>query len=158
MPYAFFRVPAAPETGAVEELNRFLRSHSILALHREWVAAGDSSFWAFCVQYADQGTIAKIGGATGPKLDYKEILSEIEFNRYVKLRDLRKKLAERDGTPVFAIFTNEQLAEMAKRVPKSASDLKKIAGLGEARVTKYGAEVLVALAEETKHETGEEPL
>lgn len=155
MPYAFFRVPAAPEPGAVEELNRFLRGHSVLAVQREWVSAGDASFWAFCVQYAEQGAAVKSGGGGGPKVDYKEILSEVEFVRYVKLRDLRKQLADRDGVPVFAVFTNEQLAEMAKRIPKNPADLKKIPGLGEARAAKHGADVVAALA---NNETGEAPL
>lgn len=158
MPYAFFRVPAAPEPGAVDELNRFLRGHSVLAVQREWVSAGDGSFWAFCVQYADagQGIVPRSGGTSAsPKIDYKEILSEPEFKRYVMLRELRKALAEREGVPVFAVFTNEQLAGIAKSLPKSASDLKKIPGLGEARVAKHGTEVLAALA---KDEAGEATL
>lgn len=156
MAYAFFRVPAAPEPGAVEELNRFLGSHSVLAVHREWVSAGDDSFWAFCVQYGETGSAAGGSSKRGapPKIDYKEILTDAQFALYVKLRELRKQLAERDGVPVFAVFTNEQLAEMTKGPARSAAELKKIPGVGEARVEKYGAETLAAIRDHAPGEAG----
>jgi hypothetical protein len=30
----------------MEDLNRFLRPHWVLTMHREFVAQGDNSFWA----------------------------------------------------------------------------------------------------------------
>jgi len=152
MPYAFFRVPAAPEPGAVEELNRFLRSHSVLAVQREWVSAGDASFWAFCIHYGEAAQSAA-RGANAPKVDYKEVLTEAQFALYVKLRELRKRVADRDGVPVFAVFTNEQLAEMTKKPVRTAADLKSIAGVGEGRVEKFGAEILAAINENAPRET-----
>lgn len=147
MAYAFFRVPSAPEPGAVEELNRFLRSRSAMAVHREWVDAGDASFWAFCVQYCETGETGAKSGATA-KVDYKELLTETQFRLYVKLREARKQLAERDRVPVFTVFTNEQLAEMTKVPVRKAEDLREIAGVGEARVEKYGREILAALSKD----------
>ena len=40
--------------------------------------------------------------------------------------------------PAYAVFTNEQLAEMVQRRVTSAAALREIAGIGEARVEKYG--------------------
>jgi superfamily II DNA helicase RecQ len=154
MAFAFFKIPCNGEPGPAEELNAFLRSHQVLAVHREWESAGDTSFWAFCVHYREGGaaTTGKGVGA-GPKIDYKEVLTETQFALYVKLRDLRKRLAERDGTPVFAIFTNEQLAEMTKGPARSLADLKAIAGVGEARIAKFGTEILSAITDHAPGET-----
>ena len=151
MAYSFFRIPCGPESGAADELNLFLRSHSILAVHREWVENGDASFWAFCVQYQDGAQPFAKSGRGGPKVDYKEILTEPQFALYVKLRDKRKQIAERDGLPVFAVFTNEQLAEMAKKPLGSTADLKAISCVGEARIEKYGTEILATISD---HATG----
>lgn len=72
------------------------------------------------------------------KIDYKEVLDEPDFRVYAALRDLRKKLADQEGVPVYAVFTNEQLAEMARRRTGSDAQLSEIPGVGESRVKKYG--------------------
>lgn len=151
MPYAFFlESPCSPEPGAANVLNDFLRTHSILAVQKEWVSAADSSFWAFCIQYQEAGAAqADAGGGRGSiggKVDYKEVLSTGQFEGFARLRVLRKTLAERDGVPVFTVFTNEQLAEMVRLPVRSLAELKGISGIGDARAEKYGQEVLVELA------------
>ena len=49
--------------------------------------------------------------------------------------------------PSYAVFTNEQLAEMVQRRVASAAALREIAGIGEARIEKYGAAFLDILKE-----------
>ena len=43
------------------------------------------------------------------------------------------------------MFTNEQLAEMVQKRTVSAASLREIAGIGEARVEKYGEAFLAIL-------------
>ena len=50
-------------------------------------------------------------GRNEGRIDYKEVLSAPEFERFARLRLLRKELAEKEGVPAYAIFTNEQLAQ-----------------------------------------------
>lgn len=157
MAFAFFKLPCAAEGAQTEALNAFFRSHSVLSVHKEWVSNGDSSFWAFCLQYQEQplsnngeGHTGKPG--SGSKVDYKQVLTEEQFQVFARLRHVRKTLAEREAMPLFAVFTNEQLAEMAKLPVRTLADLKSIAGVGEARAAKYGTEILKSLA---GHETGE---
>ena len=144
MAFAFFQVPAdaAPEVAAA--LNAFLRSHRIVRVTLQWCESGRESAWAFCVEYLDGP--APSGAATA-KVDYKAVLPAEQFEVFARLRVLRKTLAEREGQPVFAIFTNAQLAEIVQRECRTLEDLKGIAGVGEWRVAKYGAEVLAALRE-----------
>lgn len=145
MAFAFFQIPtdASPEVAA--PLNAFLQTHRIVRVTREWCAAGRESFWAFCVEYVT-GT-AYSGGAGGvtAKVDYREVLPPEQFEVFARLRTLRKTLSEREGQPVFAIFTNAQLAEIVQRGCRTLEDLKAIAGIGEARAAKYGTEVLATL-------------
>jgi superfamily II DNA helicase RecQ len=146
MPFAFFQLPtdASPEVAA--PLNAFLRSHRVVRVTRQWCEAGQESSWAFCVEYLDGPPPAggAFPGATA-KIDYREVLPAEQFEVFARLRTLRKTLSEREGQPVFAIFTNAQLAEIVQRGCQTLEDLKAIAGIGEARVAKYGAEVLATL-------------
>jgi superfamily II DNA helicase RecQ len=96
------------------------------------------------VSYLDRGgrppseTIAR-------RIDYRERLSEADFAIYAKLRSLRKSIAERDGLPAYALFTNEQLAAMVQQRVTSLKGLEEIPGVGPARVSKYGAAFLEIL-------------
>jgi len=85
------------------------------------------------------------GKSVTTKVDYKETLPPEQFEVFARLRTLRKSLAEREGQPVFAIFTNAQLAEISQRGCRTLAEIKAIPGIGESRVAKYGAEVLAAL-------------
>jgi superfamily II DNA helicase RecQ len=75
------------------------------------------------------------------------VLSEQAFAVFARLRSLRKELAESEGIPAYALFTNEQLAEMVQRRVQTAAALREIAGIGEARIEKYGETFLRLLCE-----------
>lgn len=144
----FFTIPLLGGEAVIEELNRFLASHRILAVDRHLARDGGTSLWAICVSYEPAG-----GESTAPpkrgKVDYKEVLSEADFAVYAELRTLRKDLAERDGVPPYALFTNEQLAELVTRRVGSLAELREIPGIGAARIDKYGQPFLDALAAAT---------
>ncbi len=55
------------------------------------------------------------------------------------------EIASRDAVPVYAIFTNEQLAQMVIQKAKTRSGLENISGVGDARVAKYGDAMLELL-------------
>lgn len=134
-------------------MNAFLRSHRILAIKKEFVPDGENSFWTFCVEFLDSpGNVASAVGSGGkaPKVDYKEILSESEFALFSKLRDCRKELAEKDGVPVYVVFTNEQLAQIVQKKVTTREGLGEIDGVGESRIGKYGAPVLNVLSPEAR--------
>ena len=136
-----------PET-AESELNQFLRSHRILSVEHEWVDRGENSFWAVWVEYleASPPAIRDAGGRSEKgKVDYKERLSAEDFATYLHLRDLRKTLAADDGVALYAVFTNNQMAEMVEQRVRTRADLAQIAGVGDARVEKYAERVLAVL-------------
>lgn len=146
MPYAFFQISAhaSPETAA--PLNVFLRTQRIVRVTRQWCEAGTESAWAFCIEYAEKASDIQ-NMATTTKVDYKEVLSPEDFEVFARLRTLRKQLSEEDGVPLFALFTNAQLAEISKRRMQTLAELKKISGIGDAKIAKYGEKVLAVVKE-----------
>ena len=140
----FFAIPARGEESAEGALNQFLAVHRIISLDRQFVQDGQSSFWAVCVTYLATGDKPQVGAARD-RTDYRAVLSEADFAIYAKLRLLRKQLADRDGVPAYAVFTNDQMAAMVQTKAATAAALREIAGVGAARADKYGAEFLAAL-------------
>jgi len=146
MQYKFFGIPAAGAEQAEAELNAFLRGHRVTAVHRELVREGSAAFWALCVEYLEGAGGSGSGKGGGrPRVDYKEVLSEADFAVYSRLRERRRELAEKEAVPVYAVCTNEQLAEMAKRRVSTPAGLQEIEGFGEAKAAKYAAGLLEIL-------------
>ncbi|MCP3915088.1 MAG: hypothetical protein GY711_06005 [bacterium] len=146
MRYAFFTIPLHDHAQATEELNRFLATHRVVRSEPHLVPDPSGSVWSVCVTYVtDAEPLPK--GLTRRRVDYREELSPPEFAVFARLRALRKEMAEHQGIPVFAIFTNEQLAEMVRKRATSTAALQAIDGIGPGRMDKYGAAMLGVLTE-----------
>ncbi len=142
----FATVPVFHSQPAETELNQFLASRRVIAVEPSLIHDGPRSTWAVCVTYVDQGETSGVDSAgKRGKVDYRELLSEADFLLFSRLRTLRKELAERDAVPVYAVFTNEQLAEMVRLRVQSLAELGRLDGVGPARVEKYGQPFLDAL-------------
>lgn len=133
----FFTIPIHAGNEIVAELNAFLSSHRVVSVAREFVADGQNSCWAFSVTWTESDSGQPTSGRRS-RIDYKDVLSEQHFAVFARLRELRKEIAERDGVPPYALFTNEQLAKMVTESVTTASDLQKIPGIGPSRIEKYG--------------------
>jgi len=147
MALRFFTIPVRAPAEAERELNAFLASHRVLTVERRFVDAGENSLWAICVDFL-AGAPAEEAGARvrENKIDYKQVLTPAQFDVFARLRDVRRALAEKEGVPIYAVFTNEQLAEMVKSRATSKAALGRINGVGEARVEKYAGAILAVLA------------
>jgi superfamily II DNA helicase RecQ len=145
----FFQVPVGGDGMVEEELNRFLRAHRVLRVEREMTRREGASAWAVCVEYLEGAGGGADGAGARRKVDYKEVLNEADFAVFSALRELRKILAEAEGVPVYAVFTNDQLAKIAQEKPKTKADLEKVEGVGAARVEKFGERVLGGVVDST---------
>jgi ATP-dependent DNA helicase RecQ len=65
---------------------------------------------------------------------------EIEYNNalFALLRQKRKELADAAEVPPYVIFSDRTLIEMAAYYPQSSKSLLNIAGIGQAKLEKYG--------------------
>ena len=66
---------------------------------------------------------------------------------YRALKAWRLTRARRDGVPAYVVFHDRTLAEIATRHPATAAELAGVAGVGPAKLERYGGEVLATLAE-----------
>jgi superfamily II DNA helicase RecQ len=76
------------------------------------------------------------------KIDYKELLDEATFKIYSDLRECRKQISEKEAVPVYAVFTNEELANIAKLDVITPSNLMSVKGIGKSKAEKYGTAML----------------
>ncbi len=144
-----FTIPALHGDEAEAAFNAFCHGQRVLEVERHFVADGARSYWALCVVVAEgagplPAALKKRGAADEAKgrPDYRQLLSEADFAVFAALRAWRKAQAEADGMPLYAVFTNEQLAEIARRRCASLAALGEVEGIGDARLQRYGAAVL----------------
>ena len=153
MAIQIIRIPVSAPKGATDELNRLLATSRVVSLEKHWVEQGDNSYWAVWVEYIEKER--KPGGAEESKelggkavpIDYGAALGPEELAAYAKLRAWRNQTAKAAELPAYSIFSNEQLAEMARLRITNKGGLKQIKGIGEARLEKYGDPVAAILNE-----------
>ena len=127
----------------LDALNRFLRSHRILDIDRRfYYTENKMAHWSVCVTYLPQPEpnygYGNNAGAPREKIDYKTVLSEADFAKFSKLRELRKQLSSAEAVPAYAVFTDAELAQIALLPSIDALSVSKISGIGEKRLEKYG--------------------
>ncbi|RME07291.1 MAG: helicase [Bacteroidetes bacterium] len=142
-----FSVPATGNEEWNEELNRFLRAKRILQVEQQLVQLNGQAFWSFCVHYLETGS-SSAGSIRRKKVDYREVLDEAAFRRFSKMREIRKRLAKEEGVPAYAIFTDEQMAALARMPELSKAAMLQVQGIGEKTVEKYGDHFINMKADE----------
>ena len=86
------------------------------------------------------------------KADFKEppaltVTESGDMNLLNKLKDLRKKIADKKSIPPYVIFQDPSLVEMTIRYPVKFEELSSIFGVGEGKSKKYGKEFLELISE-----------
>ena len=59
-----------------------------------------------------------------------------------KLKAWRKEISQEQNLPAYCIVNNKTLDEITKTRPQEFHDLSKIVGIGEAKIEKYGSQIL----------------
>lgn len=155
MQIKIYTIPLFGNEEAVEEMNKFLRGNKVVDIQKSLVQQGETAYWSFCVTYL-VGTLSKTQPPQAERkerVDYKEVLGEAEFARFTILRTIRKHLAEADAVPAFAVFTDAELAEIAKLDELTPKRMLGINGLGAKRVEKYGEPMCRMFAEKQNGKT-----
>lgn len=74
-------------------------------------------------------------------------LNPIEKQRFDILRQWRKTKATELDVPAFVIFGDKTLRDLAKRNPQNLDEMKHIYGIGEAKLEKFGWDLLAEMSE-----------
>lgn len=140
MQIKIYTIPITDDGSLQEEMNKFLRSNKVIEVESQLISNEKGGWWCFCVRYIMQ--VNQQSPQIKAKKDYKEILSEEAFNRFNKLREIRKLLAQEDGVPAYAVFTDEELSIMSTQKELNSSTMLKISGIGEKRLERYGLKMI----------------
>jgi ATP-dependent DNA helicase RecQ len=81
----------------------------------------------------------------------KSLVSKLE-HEYLKdlfdeLRQVRTVFAREENVPPYVIFSDATLIEMATFLPQSEDELRKVSGVGDLKLQKYGADFLEAITD-----------
>lgn len=155
MQIKLFTVPINDVESYNEDLNKFLRSHKIVEIEKHLLQSGTTYSWCFCITYigSEQMTRKEQKLPKKVKIDYMKVLDKPIFDKFSKLREIRKKIAAQNAVSAYIVFTDAELAEIAKLEEITLKRLKMIKGIGDKKADKYG-KLLIEGYNKFKNETG----
>ncbi len=124
----------------LDEMNRFLHSKKIMEVQSELISNTNGASWCFCIRYLDSQVTPFAN--VRKKVDYKNVLDEATFQKFSNLREIRKKVAAEQGLPAFAVFTDEELAGLAKLETITKKNMLSIKGIGDKKVERFAVHFL----------------
>jgi ATP-dependent DNA helicase RecQ len=76
-------------------------------------------------------------------------LSKQQYDRalFAKLKALRKHIAARDDVAPFVVFSDASLIEMCQQLPTDNRSLLAISGVGQTKLSRYGADFIDAISD-----------
>ena len=98
MQIKIFTLPVLDSELMEEEANKFLRSHRVLTVDRQF-SAENGGYWTLFVSYQEGAPAAVASVSRSGKVDYREVLTPEEFGRFARFRDIRKEQAAQIGIP-----------------------------------------------------------
>ena len=140
MQIEIFTLPVYDNREQTEEMNNFLRGHKIIDIEKKFIDSGTSSFWTFMVRYVT-GEAFKNEVKKSTK-DYKAELEPRVFVIYTELRKIRKIVAEEKNLPLYSLFSNAELSEIAKLDELTNENVIKIKGIGKNKMDNYGKRII----------------
>jgi ATP-dependent DNA helicase RecQ len=81
----------------------------------------------------------------------------IDDSLFERLRALRKRLADENGVPPYVIFHDSTLREMAEHMPLDLDQFAALAGVGQAKLARYGEPFISAVREHLARMEGAGP-
>ena len=64
---------------------------------------------------------------------------------FEKLRIVRKRLAEANHVPPYVIFSDKTLHEMSRHYPATPADMRRVHGVGDVKLERYGADFVAEI-------------
>ncbi|MFH1491495.1 MAG: HRDC domain-containing protein [Pseudomonadota bacterium] len=128
-----------------EPLQAFIAEKEVIDYSDHFFSHEKTPYLTVILSYRDIAPDEK--RRSGRRRDPREDLDEREKIAYDALRAWRAARAAQEGIPPYMIANNRQVAKMVKIKATSKADLEKIEGIGEAKVAKYGEEILGVLTE-----------
>lgn len=142
MQIKIYSIPVMGGEALMEEMNVFLRSKKVLEVEKHFYTTAQNASWSFCVSYIDDvptpPTSTYNRDKQKEKVDYSKVLDAPSYERFEKMRVIRKRLADEEGAPAYTIFTDEEMSNIAKIENLTLANMKTVKGVGEKKTEKYG--------------------
>ncbi len=82
-------------------------------------------------------------------------LGDGEASLFEALRSLRATIAKEQEVPAYVVFDNKTLVKMAELKPRSLAELRRVPGVGEVKLERYGKQFLEVLTEQPTSQLSE---
>jgi ATP-dependent DNA helicase RecQ len=135
----------------------FLADKEVLSIRDHFFLKDDVPYLTLVVRYRTVGLPAPVDNSRlEQKRDesWRELLTEADWPLFNTLRSWRSERAKQEGIPPYVIGTNRQLAEVAKTRPSTLAALGRLEGFGEAKLKKYGNDLIALVAGSTSSSQG----
>jgi len=143
-----FSVPLESEEALDRErkLNDFLGATNVKRVFASLANQPEGPMWSVLFFYEDGGQVAQKNPASpGATMAPNTSLTGDQAKWIVALKKWRADQAALEGVPLYMVAQNKWLEEIVQMPGRTLDDLKKVRGLGEWRVQKYGSKILEIL-------------
>jgi formylglycine-generating enzyme required for sulfatase activity len=127
----------------------FLADKEVLAIRDHFFVKDDVPYLVLVVRYRAAVLPAPAATAKSEQSrdeSWRELLTEADLPLFETLRTWRSERCKQEGIPPYVICNNRQLAEVVKTRPPTLAALGRIDGFGEAKLKKYGNDLLALVA------------
>ena len=143
------RFNPATESFDDASVTEFLADKEVCSIHDHFFVKDDVPYLTLVVRYRP-GALPPPDEPrrAGRQRDesWRQTLAKEDWPLFNTLRDWRGERAKADGVPPYVVCNNRQLAEAVKARPEPLTTLGAIEGFGEAKLKKYGKELLALMA------------
>jgi hypothetical protein len=98
MQIKIYAIPVMGGEKLMEEMNTFLRTKKILQVEKQFYSTAQTAAWTFCISYLEDSTAVNNEKV---KIDYRQVLDAASFERFSKMREIRKRLATEESLPAY---------------------------------------------------------
>lgn len=144
------RFSAASDGFDNSPVQAFLADKEVLSIHDHFFEKDGIPYIVLVVCYSATVVDPVVGVSADRKTQrdesWRELLSEADWPLFNSLRNWRNERSKQEGIPPYVICNNRQLAEIIKSRCQTLEGLRQIEGLGDAKLKKYGKQLLALLA------------
>ena len=143
-----FSIPLESEEGLDRErkLNDFLDATNVKRVFASIANHPEGPVWSVLFFYEGGAQVTpKAAASTQAALDPGAPLTGGQVRSIVALKKWRADAAASEGVPLYMVAQNRWLEEIVRMPVRTFDDLKKVQGLGDWRVQKYGAKIVEIL-------------
>jgi len=141
------------------ELEKFHEGREIIDVSDHFFDHDHEPRLTLVLRYRDLTDSAQSNKKKRTSKDWRSDLDVIDAGLYDEIRAWRGRRSGDEGMPPYLILCNKEVAGIARKRPKTLEGLREIEGVGNAKVERWGREILQLVSafegEDPKHDNEE---